>query len=284
MTDGRASYGRRETTAMAVIVVVAGLIGSVIGVAVDAAIIGMVLGVAVAGVAVRALRRRAVRLVLAVSGARPVPLDELPRLRSLIEGLGLANGLPRIDLYLIDESVPNAMVADGPSESAAVVVTSGLVERLDRIELEGVVGHLLSRIKTGEARTSTSMAVLVGGVPLLGALAIRTQGRWAGPGRLAAASFPVFAPLLRRSLPPASSTTADLAACRMTRYPPGLIAALEKIRDAEGVTHAATAVTAHLWFEQPLNGMGDDSRTGDPHRRFVTHPTLDERVALLREL
>jgi heat shock protein HtpX len=70
----------------------------------------------------------------------------------------------------------------------------------------------------------------------------------------------------------------------MTRYPPGLIAALEKIRAVGGVTHAATPATAHLWLEQPLSGVGDDGRPGDPHRQFVTHPPLDERIQLLREL
>lgn len=282
MSDGDRTSGRRAASAIAGLVVSAVLLGLAIGLIVDAAILGALIGAAFSLAVVGTLRTRAVRIVLAVSEARPLAPGEFPRLKSLVESLGLANGLPRIDLYVVDDPAANALVADGPGDDASVVVTVGLVERLDRVELEGVVGQLLGRIKSGEARVSTLMAAVIGGVPILADLVARSRGRTGG-GQMPLPSR-MFVPLLRRSLPPSSTTAADLAACRMTRYPPGLIGALEKIREVGGVTPAATTGTAHLWLEQPLSGVGDDSRTGNPQRWFVAHPSLDERISLLREL
>ena len=79
-------------------------------------------------------------------------------------------------------------------------------------------------------------------------------------------------------------TLADVSACQMTRYPPGLISALEKLQEDTTVTHSASTATAHLWIEQPMSGVGDDGRLGGAHRMFDTHPPLEERIALLREL
>jgi heat shock protein HtpX len=79
-------------------------------------------------------------------------------------------------------------------------------------------------------------------------------------------------------------TLADVSACQLTRYPPGLISALEKLRDDTTVTHSASTATAHLWIEQPMSGVGDEGRLGSFHKLFDTHPPLDERISLLREL
>lgn len=280
MSDGDPTSGRRVAAAIATLVASVALLGSLIGLVSGSAVVGAVIGASTALAVVGVLRARAVRIVLSVCGARPLGPGEFPRLKSLVDGLGLAHGLPKIDLYVIDDPAANALVADGPHDDASVVVTSGLIDRLDRVELEGVVGQLLGRIKSGEARASTLLAVVAGGVPTLADLASRrrdgVRSRWGANW--------LFGPLLRRSLTPSSTTSADLAACRMTRYPPGLIGALETIREVGGVTSAATTGTAHLWIEHPLSGEGDDSRTGAPRRWFVTHPTLDERISLLREL
>ncbi|HEY0519267.1 MAG TPA: M48 family metalloprotease, partial [Ilumatobacteraceae bacterium] len=98
----------------------------------------------------------------------------------------------------------------------------------------------------------------------------------------------IFAPLIGKLMQAAVSrrreTLADVSACQMTRYPPGLISALEKLRDDTTVTHSATTATAHLWIEQPLSGVGDAGKFGRLNRMFDTHPPLEERIALLREL
>lgn len=267
-------------------VVVVGLVGLLVGFAVGWALVGAAAGLAIGTVCVVSLRRNAVRMVLSASDARPLEPGELPRLRGLVDGLGLANGLPDVDLYLVEDPAVNAMVADGSGQNACLVVTAGLVESLDRVELEGVVGHLLSRIKGGDARWSTLAAVTAGGVPMLADLVERPDRSKviAVFGRPARVVAPMFGPVLRRVVSSATVGFADVAACRMTRYPPGLVAALEKVGRSAGVTHAATSGTAHLWLEQPLSGVGDDGRPGDSHRRFVTHPPLDERISVLREL
>ncbi len=98
----------------------------------------------------------------------------------------------------------------------------------------------------------------------------------------------IFAPFIAKAMQAAVSrrreTLADVSACQMTRYPPGLISALEKLRDDTTVTHSATTATAHLWIEQPMSGVGDEGKFGRLNRMFDTHPPLEERIALLREL
>jgi heat shock protein HtpX len=100
--------------------------------------------------------------------------------------------------------------------------------------------------------------------------------------------FLVLAPLIAKIMQAAVSrrreTLADVSACQLTRYPPGLISALEKLRDDVTVTHSATTATAHMWIEQPMSGVGDKGRMGMWNRLFDTHPPLEERIALLREL
>jgi heat shock protein HtpX len=98
----------------------------------------------------------------------------------------------------------------------------------------------------------------------------------------------IFAPIIARAMQATISrrreTLADVSAVQLTRYPPGLISALEKLRDDTTVTHSASTATAHLWIEQPMAGVGDRGRLGGVHRLFDTHPPLEERIALLREL
>jgi len=98
----------------------------------------------------------------------------------------------------------------------------------------------------------------------------------------------IFAPILSRAMQAAVSrkreTLADVSACQMTRYPPGLISALEKLRDDSTVIHSASTATAHMWIEQPMSGVGDKGKLSRLHQMFDTHPPLDERIELLREL
>lgn len=98
----------------------------------------------------------------------------------------------------------------------------------------------------------------------------------------------IFSPIIAKAMQAAVSrkreTLADVSACQLTRYPPGLISALEKLREDTTVTHSATTATAHLWIEQPMSGVGDHGRLAWFNKLFDTHPPLEERIALLREL
>jgi heat shock protein HtpX len=95
---------------------------------------------------------------------------------------------------------------------------------------------------------------------------------------------PIIAKAMQATISRRRETLADVSACQLTRYPPGLISALEKLKADTTVTHSASTATAHLWIEQPMSGVGDDGKLGGIHRLFDTHPPLDERIALLREL
>jgi heat shock protein HtpX len=202
---------------------------------------------------------------------------------------------------VVDDPAPNAFATGRNPRHAAIAVTTGLLEKLNRVELEGVLAHELSHIRNYDILVSTLAVTLVGGVAILTDVAIRLM--WWNGGRvpregdrsdsnnpLAIVGFVLLllAPLVAKAMQAAISrrreTLADVSACQMTRYPPGLISALEKLRDDVTVTHSASTATAHMWIEQPMSGVGDRGRLGGVHRMFDTHPPLEERIALLREL
>jgi heat shock protein HtpX len=240
-------------------------------------------------------------IALAVSRARPADPEVYRRLHNLVEGLCIAGGLPKPRVYVVDDPAPNAFATGRNPKHAAIAVTSGLLEKLDRVELEGVIAHELSHIRNYDILVSTLAVTLVGFVALLTDVAIRMM--WWNGGRvprqgdhrdganpLALVGFVllIFAPIIARAMQATISrrreTLADVSAVQLTRYPPGLISALEKLRDDTTVTHSASTATAHLWIEQPMAGVGDRGRLGGVHRLFDTHPPLEERIALLREL
>ncbi|MGA0322680.1 MAG: M48 family metalloprotease, partial [Ilumatobacteraceae bacterium] len=95
---------------------------------------------------------------------------------------------------------------------------------------------------------------------------------------------PIIATLLQRAVSRQRESLADVGACELTRYPPGLISALEKLQDDTTVTHSASTATAHMWIEQPMSGVGDNGRLGSVHKLFNTHPPLEERIQALKDL
>jgi heat shock protein HtpX len=241
------------------------------------------------------------KIALAVSRARPAPPEQYQRLHNLVEGLCIAGGIPKPGIYVIDDPAPNAFATGRNPDHAAIAVTTGLLEKMNRVELEGVLAHELSHIRNYDILVSTLAVTMVGAVALLTDLAIRMMwwngGRVARPGDRDNGQNPlaflgiallILAPIIAKAMQATISrrreTLADISACQMTRYPPGLISALEKLKADTTVTHAASTATAHLWIEQPMSGVGDDGKLGGIHRLFDTHPPLDERIALLREL
>jgi len=240
-------------------------------------------------------------IALSVSRAKPADEIEYKRLHNLVEGLCIASGLPKPRLYVIDDPAPNAFATGRNPKHAAVAVTSGLLEKLDRVELEGVLAHELSHIRNYDILVATLAVTLVGTIALLTDIAIRMM--WWNGGRvsrqndrqntsnpLAFVGFAllIIAPLVARMMQATISrrreTLADVSACQITRYPPGLISALEKLQADSTVTHSASMATAHMWIEQPLSGVNDEGRLAGFHKLFNTHPPLSERIALLREM
>lgn len=241
------------------------------------------------------------KIALAVSRARPADPDEYRRLHNLVEGLCIASGLPKPRVYVIDDPAPNAFATGRNPQHAALAVTTGLLEKMNRVELEGVVAHELSHIRNYDILVSTLAVTLVGTVAILTDLAIRLmwwnggrvsregdRGNGGNPLALLGFVMLILAPLVARVMQAAMSrrreTLADVSACQMTRYPPGLISALEKLRADTTTTHSASMATAHMWIEQPLSGVRDEGRLKWVHGLFDTHPPLDERIALLKDL
>jgi heat shock protein HtpX len=258
----------------------------------------------VAGVSAFAAWWKSDVVALRMSRARPASVEEYPRLHNLVEGLCIAGGLPKPSIHVIDDPSPNAFATGRNPDHAAIAVTTGLLEKLNRIELEGVVAHELAHIKNYDILVSTLAVTLVGIVALVADVGIRFL--WWGGGRrvnaggdrhgggpqaiLAIAGFLllILSPLIARAMQAAVSrrreTLADVTAVELTRYPPGLISALEKLKADHTVVASSSHATAHLWIEQPLARTGEEGRMAKLNRMFDTHPPLDERIALLREL
>ncbi len=243
-------------------------------------------------------------IALRVSRARPASIEEYPRLHNLVEGLCIAGGLPKPRIYVVDDPSPNAFATGRDPKHAAIAVTTGLLEKLNRVELEGVVAHELSHIKNYDILVSTLAVTLVGVVAIIADIGVRflwfgmgrnrnngNDGAGGGPQVILAVlglGLLVLSPLIGRAMQAAVSrrreTLADVSAVELTRYPPGLISALEKLRDDYTVVGSTSHATAHLWIEQPQALDESEGRMAKVNRMFDTHPPLEERIALLREL
>ena len=250
-------------------------------------------------------------IALRLSHARPADRHEYARLHNLVEGLCIAGGLPKPGVYVIEDPAPNAFATGRNPRHAALAVTTGLLEKMNRVELEGVLAHELSHIRNYDILVSTLAVTLVGVVSILADIALRflfwggprhrDDRRRGGPGPAALIAllgivFLVLAPVAARVMQLAVSRRrellADVSGVSLTRYPPGLISALEKLRDDTTVVHSASRSTAHLWIEEPLDQdgtgargpAGGSSRMAWLNRLFATHPPLEERIEALREL
>lgn len=295
------SNKRRSILLVVGFVVVVALVGGAFGLAIGGGLVATLIALVVGGVIAFASYWKADAIALAVSRARPADPAEYARLHNVVEGLCIASGLPKPGVYVVADPAPNAFATGRNPRHASIAVTTGLLETMNRVELEGVVAHELSHIRNYDILVSTLAVTMVGAIALLSDVAIRSM--WWNGGRvrrsgdhsnranpLAIVGFAllVLSPLIAKAMQAAISrrreTLADVSACQMTRYPPGLISALEKLQADTTVTHSASTATAHLWIEQPMSGVGDQGRLGGAHRMFNTHPPLEERIALLREL
>jgi heat shock protein HtpX len=301
MNDLISANKRRTVFLLLGFVVVVVVVGWAVGVLIGNGTGGTVVALVIAAVFAFTSYWKSDAIALRMS--RAVPADEVQyrRLHNLVEGLCIAGGIPKPRVYVIDDPAPNAFATGRNPKNAAIAFTSGLLEQMNRVELEGVVAHELSHIKNYDILVSTLAVTLVGTVAIITDIAIRTMwwngGRVARSGDHANRNNPlafvglallIIAPLVARAMQAAISrrreTLADVSAVRMTRYPPGLIGALEKLQHDTTATHAASMATAHMWIEQPMSGVGDSGKLGSWHRLFNTHPPLSERIALLREI
>jgi heat shock protein HtpX len=236
------------------------------------------------------------KVALAMSRARPADPKEYARLHNLVEGLCIASGLPKPRIYIVDDPAPNAFATGRNPKHAAIAVTTGLLEKMNRVELEGVLAHELSHIRNYDTLVMTIAVTMVGLLVLVADFFLRFLF-WGGRRRddsgaggilaLVGIVLLIFSPLVARAMQFAISRRreflADASGVQLTRYPPGMIAALEKLRDDGTVVQSASRATAHLWIEEPLN-VEQGARGANVNRLFATHPPLEDRIAALREM
>lgn len=242
-------------------------------------------------------------IALRMSHARPADPVEHARLHNIVEGLCIAGGLPKPAVYVVDDVAPNAFATGRDPKHGAVAVTTGLLDKLDRVELEGVLAHELAHIKNYDTLVSTLAVTLVGAVALLADFTLRFLW-WGGPrhrndrssgggGPQAAIALigfvmllvaPIAAKVMQAAVSRRREALADMSGVTLTRYPPGLISALEKLRDDTTIVHSASRATAHLWIESPLARVASEGQLSWLNRLFDTHPPLEERIEALREL
>ncbi len=300
MFDLIRSNKRRSVALIVSFVLLLCAVGAAVGVLVGYGIAGTLVALVFSGVTAGISYWKADVIALRISRAVPADPDEYRRLHNLVEGLCIASGLPKPGVYIVHDSAPNAFATGRDPKHAAIAVTTGLLEKMNRVELEGVLAHELSHIRNYDILVSTLAVTLVGTIALLADLAVRMM--WLGGARnrrsddnssggpLAIVGIVVliFAPLIAKAMQSAISrrreTLADISACQMTRYPPGLISALEKLRNDSTEVRSASTATAHLWIEQPMSGVKGEAKPSRFHRMFDTHPPLEERIELLREL
>ena len=240
------------------------------------------------------------KVALRMSHAQPADERTYARYHNLVEGLCIASGLPKPRLYIIDDPAPNAFATGRNPQHAAIAVTTGLLEKMNRVELEGVLAHELSHVKNYDVLVMTLAVTMVGILALVSDFFLRFMF-WGGgrqgsdernnPVGAIFAIFGVvlliFSPIIARLMQFAVSRQreylADSSGVSLTRYPPGLISALKKLQDDSTVIHTASKATAHLWIEEPLDTESKKIGTR-MNRLFATHPPLDERIAALEAM
>lgn len=236
-------------------------------------------------------------LILAMSSARPADRNRDFDFFTVAENLSMAAGIPKPRLYVIEDTAMNAFATGRDPKHAIVVATTGILSRLDRRELEGVIAHELSHIKNYDTRLMAVVAVLVGTVAYLADMFLRSL--WWGGGRrdrdedrglagilmivgiVLAILSPILATLIQMAASRNREYLADVSGAKLTRYPEGLARALEKLGKDKEVLEAATNATAHLYIANPFKGKNFGAWFANA---FNTHPPIEDRIKRLRAL
>ena len=297
----QASANRRNSFLLAAFVVaILGLLGFTVGYAIVGDPAG---GVAATGAALLLGGLIAVgtyfqgdKLVLAVSGARQVDAQAAPQLMNVVQEMAIAANVPMPAVYVIDDSAPNAFATGRDPKHASVAITTGLLEKLDREELQGVIGHELSHVRNFDIRFALIVGVMVGAIAILADFFLRFtfwgggrrgRDRDGGGGQaiifFIAIALAILAPIIARFIQLAVSRQreylADASAVELTRNPYGLERALAKISGDPEVLEVANRGTMHMYFTNPIKKFEERSSN-----LFSTHPQVVDRINRLREL
>jgi len=239
-------------------------------------------------------------IILATSGAQEIKKSDNPELWRIVENLAITAGLPMPKVYIIPEPVPNAFATGRDPKNASIAVTTGLLERLNKQELEGVIAHEMSHVGNYDIRVMTIVAILVGVIAVISDIFIRS--RWFGFGRrddrdnqggqliallsiVAAILAPIIATIIQLAISRKREYLADADGALLTRYPDGLANALEKISKYNQPLAHASSATAHLYIANPLGKEEKDSQNESFFAKILsTHPPIKERIKILRQM
>lgn len=278
------------------------LVGYVLGYLFATGIGGMVIAVAIAIIMSIGSYRYGDRIVLASVRAREVSPEDEPRLHNVVEGLAIAAGVAKPRVFVVPEQAPNAFATGRDPEHSSIAVTRGLLEMMNRVELEGVIGHEMAHVQDRDILLGTVVATLVGAVVIASEFFMRAwwwggiggrRGNDSRGGGADAIMFmigfvllilaPIAGQIIKLSVSRQREYLADAQGALLTRYPPGLASALRKIQASSGIPmRSANNATAHLWLNQPSRVQGE--RMGSLERLFQTHPPIEERIRRLEEM
>jgi len=232
-------------------------------------------------------------LILRVSGARPASPTQYQQIHDLVEALAIGEGIPKPDVYVIDDPSPNAFATGVSPEKAAITFTTGLLETMNREELEGVIGHEMSHIKNHDIRLLLVVSTMIGMAAILASLLWRSayftgrgsrQGGQAalfllGAGALLAVIGFIFGPLIRLALSRKRESLADVSGVELTRNPAGLLSALKKLQANDQPFKSMNHSTAAMCIDDPLQ-----HHETWYHRLYDTHPPIEDRIAVLEKI
>ena len=299
--DQIGSNKRQSFILAAIVVIVLGVLGYVIGFAISGspsgALVVTVLAVGLGSLSGVATYFGGDKLVLTASGAKAVDEASAPQLMNVVREMAIAANVPMPAVYIIDDSAPNAFATGRDPQHASVAVTSGLLDKLDREELQGVLGHELSHVRNFDIRFTLVVAVMVGAIAILADFFLRftfwgggrrSNNREGGGGAQAiifvvAIVLAILAPIIARFIQLAVSRQreylADASSVELTRNPHGLERALAKISGDQEVLEVANRGTQHMYFTNPIKKFEQRSSG-----LMSTHPPILDRINRLRQL
>jgi heat shock protein HtpX len=296
-----ASNKRRSILLVVGALLLLGAVGYAIGSIYESGPVGLVIAFVIAGFMSIGSYRYGDKVVLASARAREVTAEQEPRLHNVVEGLAIAAGTPKPRVYIVPEQAPNAFATGRDPDHSSIAVTQGLLDTMNRVELEGVIGHEMSHVVDRDILLGTIIATLVGAVVLISEFFMRSwfwgglggrrgndRGGGAAGAVLLAVGFvllilaPIFGQLIRFAVSRQREYLADAQGALLTRYPPGLASALKKIEGSPTAMRSANNATAHLWLNQPSRVEGD--KMGTLEKLFNTHPPIADRIKRLEEM
>jgi heat shock protein HtpX len=276
-------------------------LGAFAGLYVSGTEVGALVGVVVALGLTAIAYYSSSRMTLSLTGATPADPSEYAQVHNLVEGMAIAAGIPKPTVYVVNDPAPNAFATGRDPDHAAVAVTTGLIETMNRVELQGVIAHEIGHVRNYDIRIMTVAVATAGSIALftdlfwrlmlISGMSSSRRSRNGGGGNplalvaalVVAVLAPLAAALMKAAISRRRETMADATAVELTRYPTGLRQALEKLQADKQVVKRTSHATSHLWIETP-----DDHQPGNKGRAFNdmfdTHPPITERINLLRAM